>query len=464
MEIIQTFYNKSPYWLQHILLNTYAFRIHQERYGKPFIRAFGELDRTQWFSQSQINEYQNKRLKEIVKHAYENVPFYKKLYDKYAVRPEEIKDIRDISRLPLVTREDVRKAGNNLLSLQHSKRNLVHGHTSGTTGSPLSFYWDKRTCIYTNAADWRQKLWAGVCYGDRIALYLGRTIVSTNRTEPPFWQKDRIHNMLWMSSFHLSEENLSYHFAKLRKYCPVAIEGYPSTIYILAKYLKSIGKTFPVKAIFTSSETLLPLQRELIEDRFKCNVFDFFGMAERVAFATQCSEAQEYHLSFEYAINEVVNSDGKIVGNGEEGYLVGTSLLNYGMPFIRYRSSDITAITHGQCACGRYMPRLKGVTTKDEDIVVTPEGKLVSSSVLTHPFKPLDAIKESQIIQEKKDLIRIRIVPRKDYSDMDSHHLISALRERLGPKMRIQLEFIEIIPRTKAGKYRWVISRVPLPL
>jgi phenylacetate-CoA ligase len=149
---------------------------------------------------------------------------------------------------------------------------------------------------------------------------------------------------------------------------------------------------------------------------------------------------------------------------GSEGYLVGTSLLNYGMPFIRYKTNDVTAVITEKCVCGRHMPRFRGVTTKDEDIVVTPEGKLVSSSVLTHPFKPLDAVRESQIVQERIDFLRIKIVRRENYSESDSAHLIAALRERVGPTMRIELEFVDNLPRTKAGKFKWVISKVPLPL
>jgi phenylacetate-CoA ligase len=464
MKWLQAIYDRSPYSLQHVLLNAYAFRIHLERYGKPFERAFNELQKTQWFSPEQIHQYQTKRLQALVTHAYNTVPFYRKRYDKHGVRPEDINDLKDISRLPLVTREDIRSMGGEFISSQYSKRTLIHGHTSGTTGSPLSCYWDKQTCVYNNAVDWRQKLWAGVHYGDRIAVLLGRTIVSTNKIDPPFWQHDRIHNILWMSSFHLSNTYLPIFVKKLRQYQPAAIEGYPSTVYILARYLKKIGETLRVKAVFTSSETLLPLQRAVIEERFEAPVFDFLGMAERVVFATQCAEAKTYHLNFEYAVNEIVDANGNAVEAGKEGYLVGTSLLNYGMPFIRYKTSDVTAIDPEPCSCGRHMPRLRGVTTKDEDIVVTPEGKLVSSSVLTHPFKPLDAIHESQIVQEAIDLLRIKIVRKEDYRASDSVHLIAALRERVGPTMRIEIEFVESIPRTKSGKYRWVISKVPLTL
>jgi phenylacetate-CoA ligase len=462
MSAFISMYSRSPYWLQNLFLNAYAAKIHRERYGKPFKNTLEQIIKTEWFSPEQIYEYQGSRLKRIVRHAYETVPFYREHYQKHGVGPEDIKELRDISKLPLLTREDVKAAGDDLISAKYPVRKLFHGHTSGTTGSPLSFYWDKQTCVYTNAVDWRQKLWGGVRYGDRLALFLGRTIVPTNKTTPPFWQYDRIHNMLWMSSFHLSESYLPFYFKKLKSFRPTAIEGYPSTVYILARYLKQTGQTLPVKAVFTSSETLLPLQRALIEERFEAKVFDFFGMAERVAFATQCAEAQEYHLNFEYAVNEVVGSDGRPMKEGDEGYLVGTSLLNYGMPFIRYKTNDITAINNGKCICGRHMPRFKGVTTKDEDIVVTPEGKHVSSSVLTHPFKPLDKVQESQIIQEEIDLLRIKIIRREGFSESDSAHLITALRERVGPSMRIELEFVTEIPRTKAGKFRWVISKIPL--
>lgn len=464
VSISQSFYDLAPYGVQNVLLNLYSFRIHRERYGKPFRQAFDELNKTQWYTPEKISDYQTVRLRALVKHAYNTVPFYHELYNKHGVHPLDIKELSDMSKLPFISREDVRKHGHDLISSSYSKHKLVHGHTSGTTGSPLSFYWDKQTCVYNNAVDWRQKSWAGVHYGDRIALILGRAIVPTNKTKPPFWQHDRIHNMLWMSSFHLSKEYLQYYLKKLLDFKPAAIEGYPSTLYILARYLKSVGETLPVKAVFTSSETLLPLQREMIEESFNAPVFDFYGMAERVAFATQCVEAHEYHLNFEYAINEIVDSTGNIVEEGGEGYLVGTSLLNYGMPFIRYKSNDVTSIYAGQCACGRFMPRFKGVTTKDEDIVVTPEGKLVSSSILTHPFKPLDAVEESQIVQEQIDSLIIKIVRREDYCERDSEYLVAALRERLGPTMRIELEYVESIPRTKSGKFRWVISKIPLML
>jgi phenylacetate-CoA ligase len=464
LKALKAIYDNSPYWFQHVMLNYYALKIHRERYGKTFRDVFDRLKQTQWYSSDEIHDFQTTRLKKLISHAYLTVPFYRDLYAKHGFSPDKIKELQDVSLVPVITRDDIRHAGHELISEKFSLRHLIHGHTSGTTGSPISFYWDKQTCVYTNAVDWRQKHWADVHYGDKIAVLLGRTIVKTDRTSPPFWQHDRIHNMLWMSSFHLSEKYLPQYIKKLRQYEPVAVEGYPSTMYILALYLKSIGKKLPVKSVFTSSETLLPMQRSLIESQFDAPVFDFYGLAERVAFATQCPEEHEYHLNFEYAFNEVVDMNGRRVENGSTGYLVGTSLHNYGMPFIRYKTTDITSIQTGQCLCGRHMPRFKSITTKDEDIVVTPEGKLVSSSVLTHPIKSLKFVRESQIVQDKINVLTVKIVPQEGSEERDVNQLIHDLRERVGPSIRIEVKFVHSIPRTEAGKFRWVISKVPLPL
>ena len=221
--------------------------------------------------------------------------------------------------------------------------------------------------------------------------------------------------------------------------------------------------TLPVKAAFTSSETLYEIQRDTIERAFECEVFDFLGMAERVIFATECTYHTGHHLNFEYAINEIVDNNGQSVANGKLGYIVGTSLQNFAMPFIRYKTDDVTAFKKNDCPCGRKMPLIEDVTTKAEDIIVTPDGKMVSSSVLTHPFKPLENILESQIVQEDIQNLTINIVKGAGYDDNATPQLIAAMQERIGKQIKIDVQFVNEIPRTPSGKLRWVISKVNLP-
>jgi phenylacetate-CoA ligase len=164
----------------------------------------------------------------------------------------------------------------------------------------------------------------------------------------------------------------------------------------------------------------------------------------------------------EYGITEILDNDYNAVPCGKLGKLILTGLHNYGMPLIRYEIGDISAFKRERCACGRTLPLLEPVTTKAEDIVVTSDGKLISSSVLTHPFKPMHNIEKSQIIQEDYGRLLIKIVRRPGYSDSDSQQLVHAMRQRVGDHMHISVEFVEDIPVGRNGKYRWVISKLPI--
>jgi phenylacetate-CoA ligase len=213
--------------------------------------------------------------------------------------------------------------------------------------------------------------------------------------------------------------------------------------------------------VFTSSETLLPIQRETIEAAFSCRVFDFYGHAERVAFATECDRHEGKHLAEEFGFVEVADPDGTPVREGESGYLVGTSLHNRAMPLFRYRTTDMTALLPEACPCGRTLRRIRDVTTKAEDIILTPDGRMISPSVLTHPFKPLTQILRSQIVQERLDEITVKIVASSEFTAADREHLIRELQSRLGSTVSVRIELVSDIPRERSGKYRWVISHVP---
>ncbi len=457
---LQILYDASPALIQTMMLNMYAGGVHKERYGKVFRNVASELEKTQYFSADQIDEYQQRRMREIVTQAYGSVPYYRELFDKIKIKPDDIRTKRDLHLIPMLTKDDIRKNIDKLISTRHKKSQLIHGHTSGTTGSPLDVYWDRNVCIYTNAIDWRQKSWAGVNYRDRIALLLGRMVVPAKRSTPPFWRMNYVHNQLWMSAFHMNARNLEHYIDKLSTFQPAAIEGYPSTVYILARYLESKGKVLPVRAVFTSSETLYSFQRETIERAFSCKIFDYYGMAERVVFATECQAHSGRHLNFEYGLTEIVDDNGAGVADGENGMVVSTSLQNFGMPLIRYKTSDMSNIQASVCKCGRQMPLLAEVTTKAEDIVTRPDGTMISPSILTHPFKPMYNIEESQIIQEDLTHITIKIVKRDGYSEKDTKTLLEKFQERVGKDMVVSLDFVDSIPRTKSGKFRWVISKV----
>ncbi|MFQ5768653.1 MAG: hypothetical protein ACE5ID_11825, partial [Acidobacteriota bacterium] len=135
---------------------------------------------------------------------------------------------------------------------------------------------------------------------------------------------------------------------------------------------------------------------------------------------------------------------------------------NDAMPLIRYDIGDVAAVSPKVCRCGRTLPLLSTIATKAEDIVVTPDGRFLSPSVLTHPFKPMKNIKLSQIIHDSPDRLRILVVPKPAYNQADTDRLLASFRERVGEEMGIRVDMVDQIPLGSRGKFRWIISRVPL--
>lgn len=108
------------------------------------------------------------------------------------------------------------------------------------------------------------------------------------------------------------------------------------------------------------------------------------------------------------------------------------------------------------------MPVMSGITTKDEDIVVTPDGRYVSSSILNAVTHHLINVAESQIVQEERHRVVMRVVPRAAYTEADSEFIQTELQKVLGARVEVTVDIVESIERTANGKFRWVISKVPL--
>lgn len=455
----QALYDRAPIWLQTFYLNMYALKIHRQRYGAKFEALFEQFLKTEQYTPEQIKVYQDEKVAHLIDYAVNNVPYYHETFKENKLTTRDIKCVDDLEKVPLLTKELVRCHSQNLISKNVRKDRLIGGSTSGTTGSPLQIYYDQNNCLVNNVVDWRQKAWAGIKYGDKIALILGRPIVSVQRQRPPFWQYDFFHKQLWMSAFHMSPDNLPRYVDKLGHFSPKAIEGYPSTIHVLAKYLLEQGTRFPLKAVFVSSEPLLDIQREEIEAAFQCKVFDFYGLAERVIFATQCRFHEGLHLNFEYGALEIVDDNGQVLSVGQEGVMVATGFQNYAMPLIRYRVSDRTSKYVESCSCGRAMERIRRVETKQEDSVVRADGTIISPSALTHPFKALKNIDKSQVVQESSRQITVRLVRLGKIEESDLDTFRNEFSKRVGVEFQVNIEFVDNIPREKSGKYRWVIRK-----
>ena len=456
-------YQASPVWIQNLGVSAVGWSIRRQRFGRQFQEVSAEFADRQWQPATALADYQNERLRLLIRHAFDNVPHYRRVMDGLKLRPDDFRTAQDLPKLPVLTRDVFKTDPDSFRARNVSRRSLLRGETSGTTGSPMSVYWDKQVVVVNAVVEWRQKNWTGLKRGDRIStLMLSRAAIPQRQARPPFWRFNRPMNQLLLSALHMRPENLPHYIAALRRFRPAALEAYPSAACLLARYLLDRGEELPLRCVLTTSETWQRSQRDLIERAFCCHVFDYYGMAERVVFGTECEAHSGLHLNTDYGITEVVDDAFNPVGPGISGRIVGTSLHSLGMPLIRYATTDMAAVRQQQCSCGRAFPLLAGFEGRSDDMVVTPDGRMIPSTALTSALDRIPGISECQIIQGEREHIVVEVVRGLSYTEADTRQLLEQLRILLGQRLRIDVQFVTEIERSSAGKFRWVISKVPV--
>lgn len=443
-------YGAAPLWAQELMVNVYGALLWHRRHGEAHDQKLTELRRSERWPLAVHQEHQLDLLRRLVSHAASTVPFYRDRLD-----PTAIRHLLDLEGLPFLTKEEVRRAGDALISTTLPRHQRITIHTSGTTGAPLSIRCD-RAALQRNYAFFSFALsWAGCPVRPRVATFAGRTIVPAEQRRPPYWRRNRAGNALLCSSYHLAPATLPAYCGALRRFRPDLIDSYPSSLAPLARYLLAHGiDDIRPRAIVTSSETLEPSVRAEIETAFGCRVYDQYGAAEMAGFATQCAEGR-YHCHPAYGIVEV-RCEGRAARVGEVGELVLTGFVNPGMPFIRYATGDLAELGEGPCPCGRESMILRRIIGRRDDVLVTPEGRLVGR--LDPVFKGVPEIVESRITQDDADHVLVETVVSGHFAAADRRALVEELARRLGPRMRIDVVRVPRLERTAGGKLRAVVN------
>lgn len=450
-------YKKSPIVLQNFFMTGRGFLYNFLRQGAIFKGIFSELEKTQYFDKQKIKEWQNKKLRLLVQHVYKNVPYYNRLFRKLRISPGDIRDIEDIKKIPFLTKEDVRTNYNDLLAKNINKIFLAKGFTSGTSGKQLKFYRDLYSVNFENAILWRRRKWGGMDFFDRIVIIKDEPVVPFNVKNPPFWRCSKVERTMFLSAYHISEKSILDYAKAIEDFKPVAIEGMPAELYILSKFIKEQGVSLcapSIKAIFTSSEVLLPRYKDLIEEVFGAPIYDYYGSTERVS-AIQMCQLGSYHVIPEYGITEFLPLDN----DSEEMEIVGTGLHNYTMPLLRYRTGDIVRLSNKDCKCGRKFKVVQKIKGRLSDFFMLRDGRIISE--LSFVLKGLEnSIEESQIIQESLDRIRLKFVPVNGFCKKDEKKIKDNVKRYFGTKTELILEKTDRILEDGTVKFRPFVSYV----
>ena len=285
----------------------------------------------------------------------------------------------------------------------------------------------------------------------------GQRVVPIAAKCPPFWVWNAPLRQLYMSSYHLASATIPEYLDALSRYRIHYLFGYTSSLYILAQGALAGGGGPRMAVAITNAEPVPDHQRLVISKAFGCPVRETYGMAEIVAAASECEEGNR-HLWPEAGMVEILRGDAE-APEEEAGDLVATGLLNADMPLIRYRTGDRARRGSQElCPCGRTLRRLAVIEGRNDDLVITPDGRCIGR--LDPLFKDDLPLREAQIIQECLDHFRILCVPTPGYGPDVERVLTQRLRDRVGD-VRVTIECVDEIPRSANGKFRAVISRLP---
>lgn len=423
-----------------------------------YLRFYRLLKESQWWPRWKLEQYQTEKLMHLLRYAFDNVPYYTELFKRNNLSIDDIKTIKDLRKIPILTKEDIVRNLDKLISRKVNKKYLELVCTSGSTGKPMQFYRDRRYAFLGRAYAHRQADIMNVRIYDKHIYIWSRPFVEKGIKDIYLYGPHL--RRLSLSSLPASL-NLCDKYLKLMKHFkPVFIQGNPSMLYNLACFAQENNiNGISFKCFISFFENIFPYQREAIKKQFKCQIYSHYISEERVISATECLRHEGMHINMERGILEIVDENGKVLPEDNQGKMVATGLYNFAMPFIRYDTGDIGSVSEKPCSCGRGLPLLKSFDGRASEVIKYKD-KIIYSTTLSFLLWKFKNIKECQFIQEYEDEIKVNIVRRKDYSEKDTRELIETLKRMLDDELNVHINFADYIPRTKMGKFAFIVSRL----
>ncbi len=458
---LKNLYDRAPTPAQNLLTSAYGFTHRRKVRGRYYFSHLAQLQQSQWHSFDQLQTSQNESLRSFVRYAYHHSRFWRRVFDEHAITPDQIKSAADLRHLPVLEKETLRASVDEIVADDFRVKNFVSAHTSGTTGKALHLKLSVEAWQREYAFRDLHRSWGGIMHGDETATFAGHPVIATKRMTAPFWRRNWPERQTLFSSQHITPDTLPFYAVELARLQPQLIHGYPSALYLIALYLDEQGiKNVRPKAVYTHSETLLDYQREVLGRAFSCKVFNGYGNAELAGNIVEC-EAGSLHVKMEHSVVEVLRDDNTHAAIGETGELVCTCFGNRATPLIRYRTGDAAVLSGTTCSCGRAGLIVEMIVGRVDDIIATPEGRRVGR--LDHVFKDTLHVVEAQIVQDKLDCLRVRIVKRAGFDEAELKLVEKGLRLRLGDAIKLEYEFLDRIPREHNNKFRAVVSKLTAP-
>lgn len=442
-------------------------------YGSSVHTRLKEFRHFDTLCREDIIVIQDAKLRRLIRHCYDNVPYYTHLFDRLGIKPEDIHGINDLEKLPILTKQTIRDHYNDFLCKGIDPARLIKSSTGGSTGTPLQFCKDAKEWSCGRAATLRAWEWYGLHLGDKIFSLGGNSIIKKKRK----FSYKNIYDEVIMRNFKhssadVTDEGMQKHYEALMKLKPKAIRGYGSSLYIFARYIeKRQLPVCPIKVVLTTGEVLVPEYRRKLEKVFQAPVYDEYGAGDGGILSHECPQREGLHIEENLCLIEITDKTGNVLPDGQVGYVTSTDLENYAFPFLRYQVGDMAYIKPGTCPCGRQSRRFGEIMGRAGRLVYNKQGVPISPTMLPIMMYPdLDYHKlESQVLYNKIDKFQIRqdkagdiqvLLKMKDKADEDPSRydfIITNYRNHFVGS-EVSLSFVDEIPVLPSGKEDYCVS------
>ncbi len=416
---------------------------------------FKFLKKSEYWTRAQIDHYQSEKLKNLIQHAYSNVPFYKELFMDLRLKPDDIQTKNDLVKLPIVTKAELKSKKGKHLAKNIRQKDLIFASSSGSTGEPFQYYKTKQSESFLKAALIIAWSWMGYRIGDKYVK------ISMNPRNS-FVKKiqDKLNNCLYLSSTQLSPREFQLIEKKIHNFNPLFIRCYPVPLDFLAKQIKKIRSKYQrnsLIAINTTGSTLHDEERREIEEIFNVKIFDSYSCEGGTVFS-ECPSKNYYHPIELYAISEFITDNYTLSDSDKPLRHITTDLHNYASPFIRYDTQDYVVLGEQKvCSCERHAQNIKKIKGRDSDILVTPSGKYLIVENFVAYFMWITEVDQIQVIQEEKNKIVIKMIVNSKFNKDLMLKIKSYWDEYIGHDVTVLLEVVDTIALTPEGKRRTVI-------
>lgn len=426
--------------------------------GSKIPRYLREIERVSRLSQDEIKESQDEKLKKLLLHSYQNVPYYHKILPESGVIIDGEVHLENFDKIPILTKAIIRNEDENLYSSDYMKRKPYENSSGGSTGEPVIFIQDKKYDEWNTATKLYFNQMLGKHVGEKELKLWGseRDIISGN-----IGLKNKIINILYnrsfINSFKLDTTKLADAANTWSTFKPKVVWSYVDSAYEFARYVeRSKRDVYPPKTIIVTAGVLTKNVREYIENVLHTKVYNQYGSREVGVIACECENQEGLHIFEQSQYLELVDPDK--TGNSK---LIVTNLTNYSMPLLRYDIGDTVKLKNSNCLCGRFFRMLQNVTGRTTDHFIKMDGTIIHGEYFTHLFYFKKWVKKFQVVQKDYNKIVCKVLLGEDGNrEDDMKNIEQDIILVMGDDCKVEFDFVDVIEPSKSGKYLYTISEV----